>query len=237
MRKGDKFIKIYLVDFENVLTNINKVPLKEGDLLAVFYSELCDRLPIEFIDSLFKKHVKFSSFRIYNGSKNALDFQLSSALGFMLGKLTIECSDAFDATDAPGKPEYIIVSNDKGYDIICSFWRDRGFNIQRLSFNNNKLDVSDMDIEEILFKKDVEPKKVSTIVLDTKTANNKKFTMDDIKNISFGSGVKGKTVLKIINENPTRDSINKKFISVYGSTKAKAINKKLRSFFKNNVIV
>ena len=56
--------------------------------------------------------------KCYTGN-NALDFQLVSYLGFMM--------------KTGAKTQYIIVSNDTGYDAMVRFWNDRERNVSRLS--------------------------------------------------------------------------------------------------------
>lgn len=49
------------------------------------------------------------------GSKNALDFQLATQLGFLIANRTAD--------------QYYIVSKDKGFDILGGYWKGRGVSV------------------------------------------------------------------------------------------------------------
>ena len=51
--------------------------------------------------------------------KNGLDFQLVSYLGYLL--------------KSAGKTEYIIISNDMGYDCVIHFWKEQGYKVSRMT--------------------------------------------------------------------------------------------------------
>lgn len=55
-----------------------------------------------------------------NGTKNALDFQLSSYLGSLVSKKSSNVN-------------FHIVSNDNGYDCLCSYWATFGKAVDRIS--------------------------------------------------------------------------------------------------------
>jgi flagellar biosynthesis GTPase FlhF len=57
---------------------------------------------------------------VNTGSKNALDFQLTTHLGYLIGKG--EHSGA----------AYRIVSNDTGFDCVVTYWKDKGIDIARI---------------------------------------------------------------------------------------------------------
>ncbi len=100
----------YLVDFENVRTDgiKNMTGLKAADEVLIFYSEQCKNISLDIFSNLTKLNVSTSCFKVNVGTKNALDFQLSSYLGYRIGNGSDNIS-------------YYIVSNDKGFDCICDF--------------------------------------------------------------------------------------------------------------------
>lgn len=51
------------------------------------------------------------------GQANTLDFQLSTILGCLVAH-------------SP-KEEFVIVSKDKGFDLVGTFWKGRGVNVKR----------------------------------------------------------------------------------------------------------
>mgnify|MGYP000088993875 CR=1 FL=1 len=97
--------KIFLVDTENVNFNsiINSRNLNEDDMIVLFLTIFTQK---EFqkikLDAL---NTKAKIIKIYadTGTKNSLDFQLVSFLGFLLGEHKKEVNN------------YYIVSRDKGY--------------------------------------------------------------------------------------------------------------------------
>ena len=81
-------MKIYLVDFENVkskgLEGIDK--LCETDSVIIFFSENSDTLSFEMHQKVLSSKADIEYFKVCVGGKNALDFQLSTLLGFMVAK-------------------------------------------------------------------------------------------------------------------------------------------------------
>lgn len=101
-------MRIFLVDMENVhkLTNVNK--LTANDKLILFYSDNTPPMPMDAIKAIVDTNVSFELKRVYLGVKSALDFQLSSYLGYLL------------ATYPEAK--FIIISKDKGFEVVRKFW-------------------------------------------------------------------------------------------------------------------
>ncbi|MCR5626643.1 MAG: hypothetical protein K6F99_04940, partial [Lachnospiraceae bacterium] len=104
----------YLVDFENVRTDGIKdlKGVKEGDSMIFFYSENCKSTTLDFLDSLMELKIKYKSYKVKVGTRNALDFQLSSYLGYLIGKYGTNTN-------------YYIVSDDKGFEVVAAFWKDQ----------------------------------------------------------------------------------------------------------------
>ena len=103
-------MKIYLVDFENVkskgLEGIDK--LEETDNVIIFFSENSDTLSFEMHQKVLSSKADIEYFKVSVGGKNALDFQLSTLLGFMVAKETYT--------------HIFVISNDKGFDFLHAFW-------------------------------------------------------------------------------------------------------------------
>ena len=62
----------------------------------------------------------------YEG-QNALDFQLISYLGYLIGK------------DEDKTSEFIVMSNDTGFDPAVRYWKQKGFLVNRINVNYCKL--------------------------------------------------------------------------------------------------
>ena len=60
---------------------------------------------------------------------NALDFQLVSYLGYLM------------KNDETGVNEYIIMTNDNGFDSAVNFWKKRGFPVSKINVNYCKIKI------------------------------------------------------------------------------------------------
>ena len=117
--------KIYLVDSENIGASWSVLlpSMSPEDMMFIFYTE---KSPYISYDNLLQviAHCEIPVFiKCYEG-KNALDFQLVSELGFKL------CQNP----DA----EFIIVSDDYGYDPAVRYWKERKYNVHRIGKKNCK---------------------------------------------------------------------------------------------------
>ncbi|MCM1299240.1 MAG: PIN domain-containing protein [Firmicutes bacterium] len=112
----------YFIDYENVHLNgfVGIENLGENDFLHIMYTEQCKAFPFALLDKLCKQHVNLDLHCVSIGMKDALDFQLSSYLGYIIAK------------NEEQKSTYYIVSNDKGFNHVLQFWRARGVNIERV---------------------------------------------------------------------------------------------------------
>jgi hypothetical protein len=102
----------FLVDYENVNESGFKGILNcsKDDMISIFYTKNGSTLSFETHRLLEESKPKITYFNVGNGSKNALDFQLASYLGSLIGKK----SDT----------QYYIISKDKGYEVLIKFWSD-----------------------------------------------------------------------------------------------------------------
>ncbi|MGN0633832.1 MAG: PIN domain-containing protein [Oscillospiraceae bacterium] len=105
-------MKTYLVDFENVkskgLAGIER--LGEDEKVVIFYSENSDTITFDMHCAVMRAKAEIEYMKVRVGGKNALDFQLSTLLGYIVAK---------------GENTHIfIISNDKGFDRLHDFWND-----------------------------------------------------------------------------------------------------------------
>ena len=103
-------MKAFLIDFENVkskgLTGIEM--LTPEDKVIIFYSENSDTISFDMHRKVMTCRADIEYLKVRVGGKNALDFQLSTLLGYILAK---------------GQYESIfIISGDKGFDKLHDFW-------------------------------------------------------------------------------------------------------------------
>ncbi|MDE6671364.1 MAG: hypothetical protein K2K16_04125 [Ruminococcus sp.] len=115
--KEMQYVKYYLIDYENVhytgLTGIEK--LTENDRLIIFYTANAETLTFSVYEKLIACKAEIQLHKVQCGGKNALDFQLATFLGYILGKNPdTECH---------------IISNDKGYEYVINFWKEKNANV------------------------------------------------------------------------------------------------------------
>lgn len=112
--------KVYLVDTENVGTAWKELLPQRGakDIIILFYTENSPGISYVDLNVIREYPLSFDMVLCYPG-KNGLDFQMVSYLGYLI-------------KTAP-KTEYVIISNDTGYDAAVKFWRDREIEVCRRS--------------------------------------------------------------------------------------------------------
>lgn len=131
-------IRHFLVDSENV--NDNWLMLfdmaDEDDEIVVFYTKKSPHMSYMSVIRLMennKINIRFEE--SYEGT-NALDFQLVSYMGYLMGCAGSFSENKCDASSAEScADEYIIMSNDTGYDPAVRFWKDKGFAVRRFNVN------------------------------------------------------------------------------------------------------
>ena len=81
-------MRYYFIDYENVhqsgLNGIEK--LTENDKLIIFYTTNAETLTFSIYEKLILCKAEIQLYKVQCGGKNALDFQLSSYIGYIVGK-------------------------------------------------------------------------------------------------------------------------------------------------------
>jgi len=136
-------MSIFLIDYENVhdkgLAGIKNCV--DGDLVYIFYTKGEEKLPIEMVKLLNDSKAKITYLKAENGSKNALDFQLSSYLGYLISKYP--------------KEKFQVISGDKGFEVLINFWSN---------FNNQKVNIqidttlNSKNIKKVVVKEELDIK-------------------------------------------------------------------------------
>ncbi|SCX02308.1 hypothetical protein SAMN02910339_00378 [Lachnospiraceae bacterium YSD2013] len=114
--------KTYFIDSENVGDNWIALLGKASadDTILVYYTMKSPHMNYRNL-ILLKQSDKEVTFIECNYGNNALDFQLCTDLGYRVHDI--------------GDGEFIIVSNDTGYDAVVRFWRKRGVSVKRIKGN------------------------------------------------------------------------------------------------------
>lgn len=110
--------KVYLIDTENIgIAWKDILPIKNSiDQILLFYTENSPYISYADLLAILQYPNSFEMIKCNTG-KNGLDFQLVSYLGYLL--------------KTASKSNYIIVSNDTGFDSVAKFWQDRGLSVIR----------------------------------------------------------------------------------------------------------
>lgn len=103
----------FLVDYENVnVAGMNGLKnLNEEDTLIIFYSENASTMTFGLHKRLTETKAIIEYHNVNVGTKNALDFQLSSHLGYLIG-ICLE----------PQNEHFYIVSKDNGFQVLQQYW-------------------------------------------------------------------------------------------------------------------
>lgn len=110
----------YLIDSENV--GVRWIPylkenIKKTDRVFLFYTDASKSIPCKELETLADFIHQIKTIYCENGTPNALDFQLCSYLGYLVRIGT--------------KSTYCILTQDKGYDAVVYFWKEKGIHIYR----------------------------------------------------------------------------------------------------------
>ena len=103
---------IYLIDYENT-TNLSGIDkLTCDDKVVIFYSKKADSISFDCHKSILFSQASVEYKLVDVGGTNALDFQLSTYIGYLVKQTEAEPQEIY------------IVSKDKGYTFVASFWKN-----------------------------------------------------------------------------------------------------------------
>lgn len=191
----------FLIDFENVSSEeLKQVKgIKKNDDVILFYLNACKNVSLESLSALSKHGVHFSAQKISAGTKNALDFQLASHLGYLIGT-------------CPTEDTYRIVSKDKGYDCLITYWKARNTEVARIDI--------------------VQKPNEATTTKKSKVDPADKVTIQELSSV-LSKKYNPEQILPIINKYKTKVAINNGITKVVKDTKlAGEIYQKLKPLLK-----
>lgn len=108
----------YLIDFENVKSRgMEGVELlAEEDTVCIFYSDNADSMTFDLHRKLNETKAQIIYHKVAVGTKNALDFQLATYLGYLI------CEQQKEGIH----PNYFIVTKDNGFISLMVYWKAQG---------------------------------------------------------------------------------------------------------------
>lgn len=204
-----------LVDCENIDRDQIKdfKGIKDGDALILFYSEQHKSITIDVMDFVARHNLKLECHKVKTGSAHALDFQLSSYLGYLIAK----------NNDASIK--YCIVAGDKGYDVLIDYWKKQNISLSRKTLPEAKKNVTSISNLGIT----VSEKEIK----DNKVVEDNVATLEEIKQY-ISSEDMPEEVLKIVNQYKTKQAINNGLNKIFKDSKhTSSVIKKLKPLYKS----
>ena len=133
----------YLIDFENVKSRgMEGVELlTEEDTVCIFYSDNADSMTFDLHRKLNETKANIIYHKVAVGTKNALDFQLATYLGYLV------CEQQREGIH----PNYFIVTKDNGFTSLMVYWKAQGVPvriIRNLLWGKNPVAEQNLLIEE-----------------------------------------------------------------------------------------
>ena len=133
----------YLIDFENVKSRgMEGVELlTEDDTVCIFYSDNADCMTFDLHQMLNETKAKIIYHKVAVGTKNALDFQLATYLGYLI------CEQQKEDIH----PNYFIVTKDNGFTSLMVYWKAQGVPvriIRNLLWGKNQTIEQNLSVEE-----------------------------------------------------------------------------------------
>lgn len=110
---------VYLVDMENIPHAWAKLldGCAESDVFVLFYTEQVSQVPITLMEKVTRAPAAVDYVRCHSGT-NGLDFQLVTEMGYRVARNP--------------SAEYVIVSQDHGFDVVIDYWGERGVRTRRI---------------------------------------------------------------------------------------------------------
>lgn len=198
---------VYLIDYENIKNLKDLVGLDKKDKVVVFYTKNANSLTFEDHIALQSMEATIEYKKVITGN-NALDFQLSTYLGYLVGQ---------------NYTEFCIMSNDKGYDAIIDFWK----NEKNISITKQELRAIDEDKKE-------KPNKPAVTKVKKATQNKtdlRKVLVEGVQNLKKTDVT---SIINIINNYKTKQAINSNLQKHFkDNDKVGAIYKLIKPFLKD----
>ncbi len=127
----------YFVDYENVkvdgFNGINK--LTEDDVIMIFYSQNAESLTFGLHRRLCESKAQISYHKVEVGSKNALDFQLVSYLGYILHE------------NKDNSAHFFIITKDNGFTCLANYWNKKGFDVLIVQDMTGQITLKEDDLK------------------------------------------------------------------------------------------
>lgn len=115
--------------------------LTEEDTVCIFYSDNADSMTFDLHQKLNETKAKIIYHKVAVGTKNALDFQLATYLGYLI------CEQQKEDIH----PNYFIVTKDNGFYSLMVYWKAEGVSvriIRNLLWGKNQAEEQNLTVDE-----------------------------------------------------------------------------------------
>lgn len=115
--------------------------LTEEDTVCIFYSDNADSMTFDLHQKLNETKAKIIYHKVAVGTKNALDFQLATYLGYLI------CEQQKEDIH----PNYFIVTKDNGFYSLMVYWKAEGVPvriIRNLLWGKNQAEEQNLTVDE-----------------------------------------------------------------------------------------
>lgn len=150
----------YLIDYENVqvsgLNGLNS--LMAEDKVVIFYSDNSESLTFELHQQLMSTLCMVEYHKVETGTKNALDFQLSSYLGYVI-------------KESENNPDnrFFIVTKDNGFSVLCTYWKNKNIPVEIvINLTGEKNSIS-LAVPEVMVENPDKLKKAVSSIITNKS--------------------------------------------------------------------
>ena len=182
----------YLIDYENVhVSGMNGFSgLTADDKVVIFYSDNSDSLTFELHQQLMSASCKVEYHKAETGTKNALDFQLSSYLGYVVKE-----------NESIPDNKFFIVTKDNGFSVLCTYWKRKNISVEIINSlvgGKNTVNVSSSDILEKTVSAVITDKPDIDFVVSTVRESNTRNEISNKLNKHFKDGGKASEIYTVL---------------------------------------
>lgn len=230
----------YLIDFENVGSDglCGTEELTEKDSVYIFYSSNSGRISMKMHQCICCSRANFKYFEISVGGKNALDFQLSTFLGYLISRKDTE--------------EIFIISKDRGFRHILNFWTERaeqlsvnGFSLVQKTAINAENALEDISAQPEPNEPDNTDEDVSAKNTEPSESDQIRALIQSLDDVSTHAVLYKKLVYKLGHEKGaelyrklgvttalSKQEFHRRMVAEYGQANGSAIYNKLKKLVK-----
>ena len=213
----------FLVDFENVKSRGLEgiAELGEQDKVVIFYSDNVNTITFDMHYKIMESKAEILMKKVFVGSKNALDFQLASSLGYLIKE-----NEGQDAV-------YNIVTGDQGFRFLKEFWVSQGervFIFKNLKSKGTPKVRIKKDKEEVAEQPVVQPVVEPEIVREESMVEEEERILPTARRLEEILPEKGcaDKVLEILRSSRTKQEVNSALMKRFPGEK----NRRAGRFYK-----